>query len=371
MGKKQRAALPQEEAAIEENNPATDTPDALIEGLVIEGNRGQYQVETADGIIICTLRGKLRKQLEYPISQNWRQNVQRLKIKARDPLSVGDRVRLLPTNSGNGVIEQIIASASHSFTREDSRKGKVRSVAGLDQVVVVFATRDPAPHLRMLDRFLVVAEAQELATVICINKVDLGVDEHLAARLNVYRELGYAVALTSADRGAGLDDLRGLLAGHISAFLGGSGVGKSSLLNALQPGLSERISEVSASTHKGRHTTTGTRLVPLGGTEGGYIADTAGIRALALGGVAAGRLAWCFRELRPYLGQCALGNCTHYNEPGCAIRAAVSRKQLDAERYDSYRRLYQEGGDAAGKSWLDAVSNEDHRQDKLAYTPGV
>jgi len=368
LSKKHKAAPPQEEAAIEETNSASN---ALVEGLVIEGNRGQYHVETADGIIICTLRGKLRKQFEYPVSQNWHHNVQRMKIKARDPLSVGDHVRVLPTNAGNGVIEEIIKSSSHSFTREDSKKGNVRSVAGLDQVVVVFATRDPAPHLRLLDRFLVVAEAQELATVICINKVDLGVDDWLAARLDVYRKLGYAVALTSADSGAGLGELRGLLAGHISAFLGSSGVGKSTLLNALQPGLSERVSEISASTHKGRHTTTGTRLVPLGGAAGGYIADTAGIRALALGGVAAGRLAWCFREFRPYLDQCSLGYCHHTSEPGCAIRAAVALGRLDRERYESYQRLYQDGGDAVGKSWFDAVSSEDHRLDKLAYTPGV
>lgn len=367
MSKKHKLAPPSEEVAIEETRPINDS---LIDGLVIEGNRGLYKVETVAGIVICQLRGRLRKEFEMPVSLNWRQNVQRMKIKARDPLSVGDRVKLLPTAPGQGVIEEIIASASHSFTREDTGKGKVRSVAGLNQMIAVFATRDPEPHLRLLDRFLVVAEAQELSSVICINKVDLGVDEWLAERLEAYRKLGYAVVLVSAESGAGLDDLRGLLAGHVSAFLGGSGVGKSSLLNALEPGLHERVSEISDSTHKGRHTTTGTRLVPLGGENGGYIADTAGIRALALGGVAAGKLAWCFREFRPYLDKCPWKtSCTHTHEPGCAVRAAVSCGELDDERYESYRRLYEQGGDKRGQSWLDAVSQEDHRLDKLAYTP--
>ena len=192
--------------------------------------------------------------------------------------------------------------------------------------------------------------------MICLNKVDLGVGPALAARLEVYRALGYPVLPTSAASGAGLADLRHVLAGRTSALVGPSGAGKSSLLNALEPGLAQRISAISRATGKGRHTTSGTRLVQLAGPEGGYLVDTAGIRALALGSAAAGRLAWCFREFRPYLGRCFHGDCRHQHEPGCAVQAALQAGQLDRERYQSYCRLAAEGAAEAGRAWKDLVS---------------
>jgi ribosome biogenesis GTPase len=176
-------------------------------------------------------------------------------------------------------------------------------------------------------------------------------------RLEVYRALGYAVVFTSAATGEGLEALRQRLGGHTSAFLGPSGVGKSSLLNAVEPELGLRVSDVSQSTHKGRHTTSGTRVVPLAGPQGGYVADTAGIRALALGGIAAGRLDWCFRELRPYLGGCHHNDCSHRQEPGCVVRQAVDAGRLDRERYESYIRLYAGGADFHGRAWRDLVSS--------------
>jgi ribosome biogenesis GTPase len=164
-------------------------------------------------------------------------------------------------------------------------------------------------------------------------------DSWLAERLAVYERLGYPVLLTSVASGEGVEALRAMLAGKISAFVGKSGVGKSSLLNALMPGLGQRVSEVSAITGKGRHTTTSTRLVPLNGPEGGYIADTAGIRALGLDLDATTDLAYAFREFRPYLGHCAHRGCQHHREPDCAIRAAVATGEVDRERYASYLRL--------------------------------
>lgn len=277
--------------------------------------------------------------------------------KARDPLAIGNRVMVLPTGGGTGVIEQVIKEEAGSFTRNDSGKGSVTSIAGLTQAVLVFAAANPEPHLRMLDRFLVIAEAQELPAIICLNKVDLGLSGELEDRLDVYRDLGYRVLLTSADEGWGIDELRKALAGQTSALLGPSGVGKSSLLNAVQAGLGLAVSAVSDATNKGRHTTTGTKLVALDGSEGGQIADTAGIRALSLGGAAAGKLDWCFREFRPYLGQCRLGDCHHVQEPDCAVRAAVHRRLLDRERYESYRSLYKEGANENGIRWQDTVSS--------------
>jgi ribosome biogenesis GTPase len=330
-----------------EESPA---PDGLVEGLIVDGSRGQYRVETPRGTFLCTIRGRLRKELEYPESTGARRSVRKVKVREKDPVAIGDRVALLPTGGGVGVIERVLARAGGSFTRDDPDPGgrTLTSVVGLDQLVMVFAAREPTPHLRLLDRFLVVAEAQELAAVICVNKADLGVPSWLRERLEVYRQIGYPVILASAERSEGLDELRAHLTRRVSAFVGPSGVGKSSLLNALQPDLGQRVSAVGATTHKGRHTTTGTRLFPLDGSEGGYVADTAGIRALAVSNDGA-RLDHCFPEFRPYLGTCRLADCTHVHEPGCAVLAALEASALDAERYDSYRRLLT--GEAAALDW--------------------
>jgi ribosome biogenesis GTPase len=340
----------------EQNN--TSAAPALAEGLIVDGNRGLYRVETPAGTFLCTIRGRLRKELEYSQSGSAPKRVQKATVKVHDPVAVGDRVRLLPMGGGNGVIEEVVARAgSGDYTRVDPDKGggKVRSVAGLDQMIPVFAAAQPAPHLRMLDRFLVLAEVQRLAIVICINKVDLGLEPWLAERLDAYRAAGYPLVLTSTETGEGVEALRGYLGGRTSALMGPSGVGKSSLLNALEPELGLKVSEVSALHHKGRHTTTGTRLISLGGPAGGYIADTAGIRALALGDLAEAQLDACFPEFRPFLGTCRLSDCTHLHEPGCAVRAAVRAGSVDRERYDSYCRLCQDGAGMSEEEWNDVV----------------
>lgn len=331
------------------NGAAAPTSDGLVEGLIVDGSRGQYRVETPQGRYLCTIRGRLRKELEYPESAGARRSVRKVKVREKDPVAVGDRVALLPTGGAIGVIERVLARSGGSFTRGDPDPGggALTSVVGLDQLVIVFAAREPTPHLRLLDRFLVVAEAQELAAVMCINKADLGVPVWLRERLAIYQAIGYPIVRASAERGEGLDELRAQLAGRVSAFVGPSGVGKSSLLNALQPELGQRVSAVSDLTHKGRHTTTGARLFALEG--GGYIADTAGIRALAVAGKEETRLDLCFPEFRPYLGTCRLSDCTHIHEPGCAVLAAVEAQTLDAERYDSYCRLLT--GEAAALDW--------------------
>lgn len=325
----------------------------FVEGLIIEGSRGQYRVETAVGVLTCTIRGRLRKQLLYPTSTGAHKSVKQVKVQEKDPVAVGDRVGVLPTDRTHGVIEEVLARAGGSFTRGDPEADQrgLTTVAGLDQMVMVFAAREPAPHLRLLDRFLVLAEAQELRTTICINKADLQVEPWLAERVEVYRAIGYTVFYTSATTGEGVQALRARLAGVTSALLGPSGVGKSSLLNALWPDLGQRVSGVSGVTGKGRHTTTGTRLIPLDGPEGGYIADTAGIRALALGGQLSGQLDWCFPEFRPYLGRCRLNDCTHAHEPGCAVARALREGKLDRARCDSYLRLLEGGAASAQEDW--------------------
>lgn len=316
---------------------------ALVEGLIVDGSRGIYRVETATGILSCTIRGRLRKELTYADSASVRRGVRDVKVKPHDPVAVGDRVRALPTGGGAGVIEAVVARAGGAFTRKDPDPAarELTTIAGLDQMVIVFAVREPEPHLGLLDRFLVLAESQQTDTVICMTKADLGVPPELERRMSIYRALGYRIIYTSVATGDGLDEMRERLAGRTSAFLGKSGVGKSSLLNALEPGLAQRVNEVSAATGKGRHTTTGTRLCRLSGS-GGYVADTAGIRALGLTGDATERLDWCFREFRPYLGACHLSDCTHLHESDCAVRAAVRNRAIDRERYDSYRRMREE-----------------------------
>lgn len=346
--------------AATERSQANQTENPLVEGLIVDGSRGQYRVETPRGTLVCTIRGRLRKQLTYPESTGAHKRVQKVKVHEKDPVAIGDRVRVLPTGGATGVIEEVVARAGGSFTRDDpdSGGGLLTTVAGLDQMVLVFAARDPEPHLRLLDRFLVLAEAQDLPAIICLNKVDLGVAPWLMERLTVYRRIGYPVVLASAAGGEGLGELRALLAGRTSAFVGPSGVGKSSLLNAIQPELGQRVGAVGATTHKGRHTTTGTRLFPLDGPAGGHIADTAGIRALAVVGGAKRDLAWCFREFQPHLGACRLSDCTHLREPDCAVRAAVRAGEIDTARYDSYHRLATDGASASLGGW-DEMENDD------------
>ncbi|HKP53602.1 MAG TPA: ribosome small subunit-dependent GTPase A [Chloroflexia bacterium] len=334
-------------------------PADFIEGTVMDGSRGLYRVATDSGDLLCSLRGRLRKELFYPDSLNLRQKARRASVKRHDPLAVGDRVRLLPTGAGIGAIEEILARSAASITRDDANAdrahGRLTSVAGIDQLVVVLATRDPVPHLGVLDRFIVLAEAQDLECFVCLNKIDLGLDPALAARFAVYSTLGYPIVRTSVATSAGLDELRDRLAGRTSALLGPSGVGKSSLLNALDPGLALRVGHISDATGKGRHTTSSTRLIPLAGPRGGFLADTAGIRALALGAVAPGRLDSCFREFRPYLGACRYRDCSHREEPGCAIHDAVEAGKLDWLRYANYCQLHEEGASSTGRHWFDAV----------------
>lgn len=329
--------------------------ERLIEGLIVDGSRGQYRVEAPQGTFVCTIRGRLRKELTYPESTSAHRRVRDVKVIAKDPATVGDRVRILPTGGATGVIEEVIARTGGSFTRDDPKRGggNLTTVAGLDQLVLVFAARDPEPHLRLLDRLLVLAEAQEVAVLICVNKADLGLSSELTSQLEVYRRIGYTVVLASAAEGRGIEELSAHLEQRVSAFVGPSGVGKSSLLNAIQPELAQRVGSVGATTHKGRHTTTGSRLFALDGPRGGYIADTAGIRTLGFFDGTIDRLDACFREFRPYLGGCRLADCRHLTEPDCVIREAARRGEIAPARYESYRRLAS-GADGVPESHGDA-----------------
>ena len=260
---------------------------------------------------------------------------------------MGDMVACSVEPDGTGVIDTIAERTSVlSRARPAPDRRSLQSdteqiwIANPDQVVFVFSMRQPRPSLRKLDRFLVVAEMNEIPAVICVNKVDLVKPAEARELFQVYEEIGYPVIYTSATRGDGLDELKGCLQGKISVLTGSSGVGKTSLLNAIQPGLGMRVKEVSQATEKGLHTTRHVELISL--EIGGYVGDTPGIRALALYDLEPAELDGYFREIAPLVAQCQFSDCTHRHEPNCAVQAAVEDGLVSPERYDSYLRLREE-----------------------------
>lgn len=257
-------------------------------------------------------------------------------------LAVGDNVVIeIDQRGAVWTIVEILARRSQLARRAPGEgQGERIVAANVDQVVVVFAAAKPEPHRRMLDRFLVIAEANSLDARIVINKVELV--ERAAAERDFadYAAAGYPVHFTSVKQDIGLEDLHQQLAGKISVLTGPSGVGKSSLMNAMYPGLDLRVGEISESVNKGRHTTVGALMHPL--PDGGFVVDTPGLREVGMWGLSSEHLDECFREIRPFVPRCKFGNCTHRVEPGCAVREAVSAGAVSAERYDSYLRLREE-----------------------------
>jgi ribosome biogenesis GTPase len=210
-------------------------------------------------------------------------------------------------------------------------------IANPDQAVFVFSCANPAPRFGMLDRFLVIAEKHSIPAMIVANKSDLVGVQAGEEMFQHYRPLGYPAVITSARTRQGLDELRGCLSGKVSVFAGPSGAGKSSLLNLLLPDLHLKAEEVSRATSKGRHTTVVRELYPLPG--GGYVADTPGLKALALWDIQPEELDGYFPELRRHVAKCAFNDCTHVHEPDCAIRNAVERGEVHPARYQSYVRM--------------------------------
>lgn len=309
----------------------------MKEGIVLRAVSGVYTVQVNGRVVQCILRGNLKKEFQYSTSASLPKRVTRARRPhTKDTVSVGDRVRLVETQPGAGVIEEVLPRRSR-LNRAGFRGREQTLVANLDQVVLVFACAEPRLDPWKLDRFLVAAEAEELESLIVANKRDLVDEEALWAQFGEFEAIGYRVLPTSVKTEEGIEALRALLDGKVSAFTGPSGVGKSSLLNALQPGLNLRTSDIGYVTYKGRHTTTAAELIPL--HSGGWVADTPGLRQFEHYDLDREALEECFPEFRPHLGRCKFDDCRHETEPGCAIRAKVEAGEISARRYESFRVL--------------------------------
>lgn len=297
---------------------------SILTGTVLLAQGGVYEIETPEGTVEASLRGRLKRE-----------------ERTGDKVVVGDVVDL-GRGSGSGgeawTIERVHDRRSVLARRAPGKAPRAKViVANVDQVLIVFAAARPDPHLRMLDRFLVIAEAAELRPLIVVNKTDLEGEAAARALFAPYEQAGYRVIYTAAKQNVGVDALRDAICGQVSALAGPSGVGKSSLLNVVQPGLGLRVSAVSEAVNKGRHTTVSAQLIPL--ECGGYVADTPGLREVGLWEIDRDQLHFYFPEFAPLIDHCRFSSCTHIHEPGCAVQAAAQSGELNAGRYDSYRRM--------------------------------
>jgi len=294
-----------------------------FQGLIIKSQSGFFDVKTTEvNPISCQLRGRLK--------QGGRKG---------DLLAVGDHVRISILPEGTGMIEEILPR-ERAIVRMDPRpRGVYRQIllANPDQALFVFSCASPDPRMRMLDRFLVIAEQQNIPAIIVANKVDLVGQEGAEEIFGHYKKIGYRIIYTSAQKNIGVEELRQVLIGKLSALAGPSGVGKSSLMNTMQPGLGLAVSEISKALNRGTHTTNFRQLLPLEG--GGYVADTPGWKSLALWDTQPEELDGYFPEIAPLVAQCRFSDCTHVHEPGCAVLDAVRSGELHSERFNSFVRM--------------------------------
>ena len=254
------------------------------------------------------------------------------------PVAPGDRVTVSRTAPGEGAIEEIHPRRT-KLSRPSGPRGDEEQViaANVDQVAIVAATKNPPLRPGLIDRLIVAVSNHRLDPVVVINKIDLGVSQKVTKLVDELRALDYPVVLTSAKQGTGVEELRALIAEKVTVLAGHSGVGKSSLLNALDPALDLKTGEVSRATRKGRHVTTRAELMPLAG--GAYVVDTPGIRAFGLWDVDRADLDIFFREFEPLIERCRFYDCTHTHEPDCAVRAAAETGDISPKRYAAYVRI--------------------------------
>ena len=282
-----------------------------MEGVILKALSGFYYVDDGETVTACRGRGKLRHAKVTPL--------------------VGDRVEFTPLGGGQGALEAVLPR-KNQFHRP--------AVANVDQLVIIASQAIPVTDPFLIDRVAAIAEGCGCESIICVNKCDLASGADLAA---IYQRAGFPTVQVSAETGEGLEELKSLIAGKVSAFTGNSGVGKSSILNALEPGFHLQVGEVSDRLGRGRHTTRHVELYRL--SSGAIVADTPGFSSFDTEGLELLRpeeLAGTFREFRPYLDQCRFTGCAHVKEKGCAVLAAVKAGEIPPSRHASYVRLYQQ-----------------------------
>lgn len=316
-------------------------------GVVFRKSLGHYTVHTNNQEIDCELSSRLHKELIYYTSASLKHKVQTVReVDHADPIAVGDQVRFLDAGPGRGLITEILprrSRLSRPLPVPGQRVFEQVIVSNADQVLAVFAAANPTPKWGLLDRYLVTAEAAGLPSRIIITKMDLAhKNDSLESGLEIYRRIGYPIHLVCSDTGEGIEELKQALRENMSVLIGKSGVGKTSLMNAIQPGLGLRVKAVSqGDIGKGRHTTTHLQMFEL--DFGGRLVDTPGMREFGLWDITPDDLASLFPEMEQYIGQCKFGlSCHHNNEPGCAIRKAVVSEQISPYRYQSYLHLREE-----------------------------
>lgn len=300
--------------------PAVDTT-VCIEGRVLRVQGLVSIVQFADG----TARQCATRRLLKTLSTDQRHVV-----------AAGDRVWVRPSGSEEGIIERV--EPRKGVLSRNSRGRQHVLVTNVDQLLIVTSAAQPRLKPNLLDRYLVTAERAQIEPIICINKVDLVQRGDLQPLIGVYSQLGYRVMQVSATEGWGMAEFRAVLRGRASVLTGQSGVGKSSLLNIIDPGLALRVQQVSAESEKGKHTTTTSELIPL--SMGGFVIDTPGIRQFRLWDVVPEEVAGFFRDLRPYVSRCRYPDCTHTHEEPCAVKDAVAEGAIDFRRYESYLQIH-------------------------------
>ena len=293
-------------------------------GTVLERDGSIYRVATAEGEVRAVLSGKVKRDAPKVV--------------------VGDVVRLEPGDALQAIVA-VEPRRTILERRVPEGRGSRPIAANVDQVLVVTATRDPPPIPQLIDRLLVVAEANDIAAAVVVNKIDLEAGTGIIRRC---RHAGYTVYPTSVVTGAGIAELDAALAGRTSIVTGPSGVGKSSLLNAVEPGLRLRTGAVSARVRRGRNTTVSAIMIPL--AHGGFLVDTPGFSEVGVWAVDPAALDQCFADFKPFLGECRYGDCRHRAEPGCRIRAAVEQGAIARDRWESYAALVEEL-ESAPREW--------------------
>jgi ribosome biogenesis GTPase len=310
-----------------------ETPEEgtlLRSGVVVSVRGLMVDVDAEGGHWSCTVRRMLRTRLQ----------------QERVPITVGDRIRFRPVaerragsaSPDEGVIEQVEPRRT-VLTRRYAERIQVIA-ANVDQAIIVTSVDDPPLRPHLIDRFLVAAHQGGLKPVLCLNKVDLEIDEWIADVVERYRNIGYTVLETSVPRAQGMDEFREVMRNQTSVIVGVSGVGKSSLLNAIEPGLQLRVGDLTPATRRGRHTTTTAELIPF--SFGGYVVDTPGIRQFDLAEVLSEELEAYFIEFVERVPLCRFPDCAHLHEQDCAILAAVEAGEIHPDRYESYVRMMNE-----------------------------